>query len=99
MLPQTAVFLDRFPTFAEGVVMNLLQGMPSRPPSTDLDATPEQLLNALFVELATAESHFLTTDSEVMRRREIPATSYLMLSFPQACIYFYVASERLYWNT
>ena len=50
-----------------------------------------------FDDLITAETHYLTTDSEVMQRREIPSAYFLMLSFPQACIFFYVLSEKLYW--
>ena len=87
-----SLFLDRVPTFAEANVMDVVYGLPRAPSSTNPDATPEQVQNAFFIELIAAETHYLTTDSEVMRRRQIPTAAFLMLTFPQACVYFYVAS-------
>ena len=63
--------------------MDVVYGLPRAPSSTDPDATPEQVQNAFFIELITAETHYLTTDSEVMQRRQIPTAAFLMLTFPK----------------
>ena len=94
-----SLFLDGVPTFAEANVMGLLDGMPRAPPSANPDATPEQILHAFLFELISAETHYLTTDSEATRRRQIPTAAFLMLTFPQACKFFDVTSERTYWIT
>ena len=61
--------------------------------------TREQIQMLFFNDLITAESHYLTTDSDIMQRREIPSAYNLMLLFPQACIFFYLMSDRQYWIT
>ena len=76
--------------------MDLLNGMPRAARPTWPEGTREQIQMLFFDDLIAAESHYLTIDSEVMQRREIPSAYYLMRSFPRACIFFYISSERLY---
>ena len=82
------LLMHRLPTYAEGNVMDLLNGMPRAARPTWPEGTREQIQMLFFDDLITAESHYLTTDSEVMQRREVPPAYYLMLSFPQTCIFF-----------
>ena len=77
--------------------MDLLSGLPRAAKPTSHEGTREQIQMSFFNDLITAESHYLTTDSEIMQRREVPPSYNLMLSFHQACIFFYVLLERLYW--
>ena len=73
--------------------MDLLSGLPRAARPTWHEGTREQIQMSFFNDLITAESHYLTTDSEIMQRREVPSAYYLMLSFPQACIFVYLMSE------
>ena len=90
----TNLLRDRIPTYAEGNVMDLMRGLPRAEPSAFPEATPEQAQLSFFESLVVAETHYFTTDSEVMQRREVPSACFLMMSFPQSCIFFYVNSEK-----
>ena len=80
------LMLGRIPTYAEGNVMDLMKGLPRAGPSAFPEVTPEQAQLSFLESPVVAETHYLTTDSEVMQRREIPSACFLMMSFPQACI-------------
>ena len=90
----TNLLRGRIPTYAEGNVMDLMKGLPRAGPSAFPEVTPEQAQLSFFESLVVAETHYLSTDYEVMQRREVPSACFLMMSFPQACIFFYVLSDK-----
>ena len=59
--------------------MDLLSGLPRAARPTWHEGTREQIQMSFFNDLIAAESHYLTTDSEIMQRREIPSAYNLML--------------------
>ena len=59
---------DRIPTYAEGNVLDLTKGLPRAEPSAFPEVTPEQAQLSFFESLVVVETHYLTTDSEVMQR-------------------------------